>query len=88
MHPSDLPLGYTEHWRKIISVYPPVDTQTLASALGNNGYPGGVPLLPMSREVRLNAEKGRIEIWERKIRTDQAATQSGILGRLQGISTQ
>jgi hypothetical protein len=42
MGPSDVPMGYTEHWRLVISVYPPVDTQTMASALGG-GYPGGMP---------------------------------------------
>jgi hypothetical protein len=68
MYASDVPTGYTEHWRKIISVYPPVDTQTLASALGNNGYPGGMPMLPTTREVRLNTDEGRIEIWERTVR--------------------
>jgi hypothetical protein len=64
MYASDVPTGYTEHWRKIISVYPPVDTQTMMSALGG-GYPGSMPMIPTMREVRLNTEKGRIEIWER-----------------------
>jgi hypothetical protein len=71
MHPSDVPTGYVERWRKIISVYPPVDTQTMASALGNNVYPGGMPFPTAAREVRLNAEKGRIEIWERRIEQAQ-----------------
>jgi hypothetical protein len=87
MYASDVPTGYTEHWRKIISVYPPVDTQTMMSALGG-GYPGSMPMIPTMREVRVNTEKGRIEIWERKIQTDQEAAQNVILGKLQSTNTQ
>jgi hypothetical protein len=67
MYPSDLPPGHAETWRMVISVYPPVDPQTMMSALGG-GYPGSMPFPPMSREVRLNTEKERIEIWERTVR--------------------
>lgn len=95
MYASDVPTGYTEHWRKIISVYPPVDAQTMMSALGG-GYPGSMPMIPTMREVRVNTEKGRIEIWERKIeqaqpqRPDgfQGAAQGSILGQFPGIGTQ
>lgn len=68
---GDVPPGYTEHWRLVISVYPPVDAQTMACALGGAGYPGGLPTLLTPREVRVNAEKGRIEIWERTVRPAQ-----------------
>jgi hypothetical protein len=71
MYPSDIPPGYTEHWRMIISIYPPVDAQTMASALGGGGYygsPGCTPFPPASREVRLSEGEGRIEIWERAAR--------------------
>lgn len=70
MYPSDLPPGYVETWRKIISVYPPITAETLQAALGG-GYPGAPAMYPMSREVRVNTEKGRIEIWERTVQPRQ-----------------
>jgi hypothetical protein len=81
MYPSDLPPGYVEHWRMVISVYPPVDTQTMASALGG-GYPGSMPFPPMSREVRLNTEKGRIEIWERTVEPAARSPARRVPGRI------
>jgi hypothetical protein len=70
MYPTDLPPGYEENWVKIISLYPPIDVGTLASVVStHNGYP--MPMLHQ-REVRLNAEKGSIEIWERHTRPLQA----------------
>jgi hypothetical protein len=64
---TDVPDGYCEEWRKIISVYPPIDIQTMVGALQGGGY--GMPgMFPHFREVRLNAEKNRIEVWERVVK--------------------
>lgn len=67
MYPSDLPPGHEEHWRKIISVYPPVSVETMIGTLGG-GYPGMPTPYPTTREVRVNTEKRRIEVWERTVR--------------------
>lgn len=66
MYPTDVLPGYTETWRKIISVYPPIPVETMIGALGW-GAPGMPSMYQMSREVRVNPEKGRIEIWERRV---------------------
>jgi hypothetical protein len=85
MYPSDTPPGYVETWRKIISVYPPVDAMTLQSALGVGGYPGSPSMYPMNREVRVNAEKGRIEIWERRIEQAQPQRPDGFQAAAQSV---